>query len=226
MMEFRNILVDSFTYPFKDIQKVAILIVIFLGSFLIVPFFIGLGYLFKIVDHALHGNEGFPDYGSIKDLLSRGLKFFGFKLIYSLIFGLFLMMVSLPLTYSVTNHPTMLIINQIIYFIISYLIQWLSILGLANMVYNRRFLSGINFSQIFGRMAMIGHKKYAWYVLVYLIIIFLIQIPGQILNFYGDKLPSGVFAILIVWCIIAAFYISIVGSRFSGLMYPQESQGE
>ncbi|UTB31492.1 MAG: DUF4013 domain-containing protein [Methanobacterium sp. ERen5] len=226
MIEFRNILIDSFIYPFKDIRKIAILIIIFLGSFLIVPLFIGFGYLLKIVDHTLQGNDGFPDYGSLSDLLSRGLKFFAINLIYSLLFGLFVMMASLPFVYSVTNHSTLLIINQIISFIISYIINWLFVLGLANMVYNRRFSSGINFSQIFGRIAMFGHKKYSWYILLYSIIIFLIQIPGLIMNLFGDKLPSSAFAILIGWNIIALLYISIVKSRFSGLMYPQKSHVE
>ncbi len=171
-MEFRNILLDSFTYPFKDIKKVAILIIIFLGSFLIVPFFVGVGYLLKIVDHTLQGNDGFPDYGSLRDLLSRGWKYFALSLIYSIITGLFMMMVSVPFIFSITNHTTLLIINQITTFIITYLIQWLFILGLANMVYKQSFFSGINFSQIFGRMAEIGHQKYAWYILIYSIIIY------------------------------------------------------
>ena len=91
-MDIGNVILDSLRYPTSNWSKVVILGVLFLSSFFIIPLFLALGYLFRVVKSSLAGAEELPDFESWGEMMVDGLRLFLVYLIYTLpalIIGIF-----------------------------------------------------------------------------------------------------------------------------------------
>jgi hypothetical protein len=91
-MDIGDVISDSLRYPTSNWSKVVILSVLFLFSFFIIPLFLALGYLFKVVKSSLAGAEELPDFEAWGEMMVDGLKLFLVYLIYTLpalIIGIF-----------------------------------------------------------------------------------------------------------------------------------------
>ena len=85
-MKSKNILIDSFSYPFKDVKKSLKLFILFLTSFLIIPGIMACGYLLRIINHSAQGIKELPEFDNWKKLLKDGLKFIALFLTFALLF--------------------------------------------------------------------------------------------------------------------------------------------
>ncbi len=232
-MNFKDVFIDSLSYPFTDLKRFIVLLLLFLGSFLLIPALIGYGYLLKIIDHTMKGKSGLPDYDKAGDLIVPGIKYYVINLIYgipSLIIA-FLLLNRLDLTALSTTLTLTNPINMILLMIVGFLVSIVFIIGLANMVYEKRFMAAFDFKKIFQLINKIGWKKYLAYVLVYSLIVNIISLftltllvptinPGSLGNIFY-------YLIFTAINIILSSYSRIFGSRFKGLIYPLEmKEGE
>lgn len=61
-MDIGEIISDSLRYPSSDWTKVIILGVIFIASIVIVPIFLAMGYLFRIIKATFAGIDELPEF--------------------------------------------------------------------------------------------------------------------------------------------------------------------
>ena len=91
-MDIGDVVSDSLKYPSSNWSKVVILGVLFLISILIIPLFLALGYMFRVVKASLAGVDELPAFEEWGEMLVEGIKLFLVYLIYSLpaiIIGIF-----------------------------------------------------------------------------------------------------------------------------------------
>jgi Protein of unknown function (DUF4013) len=83
-MDIGDVISDSLRYPTSNWSKVVILGVLFLISIFIIPLFLGLGYIFRVIKSSLMGVEELPTFDSWGEMMIDGLKLFLVYLIYTL----------------------------------------------------------------------------------------------------------------------------------------------
>lgn len=227
-MSFSGVFVDSLLYPFTDLKRFLVLILLFLGSFLIIPGLIAYGYMLRIIEYSIKGEDTLPDYDRAGDLIVPGIKL----LIVSLIYGI----PNLIITFFLLNKlhmntvvsPLILTspINMTILFIVGFVVSLFFVLGLANMVYENRLMAAFDIKRIFNLVKIIGLKKYVAYVIVYTIILNLISLLGLIIVVPALHPQSlGNILYFLVFYIVNVFistFSRVFGSRFKGLIYPTE----
>lgn len=84
-MELGENIMDSIKYPFTNLKNCIILALLSIFSFLIIPIPFYVGYLYKIMDETLQGNDELPEFGDLGDLCVNGLKLIGVYLVYIII---------------------------------------------------------------------------------------------------------------------------------------------
>jgi hypothetical protein len=83
-MDIGDVISDSLRYPTSNWSKVVILGVLFLISIFIIPLFLGLGYIFRVIKSSLVGVEELPAFDSWGEMMIDGLKLFLVYLVYTL----------------------------------------------------------------------------------------------------------------------------------------------
>jgi hypothetical protein len=83
-MDIGEIVSDSIKYPTSNWGKVLILGVIMIASFLIVPVFLLIGYLFRIIKATLAGLDELPEFDEVGEMFIDGLKVFVVGIVYSI----------------------------------------------------------------------------------------------------------------------------------------------
>jgi hypothetical protein len=83
-LDIGNVISDSLRYPTSNWSKVAILGILFLLSIFIIPLFLALGYMFKVITSSYKGLNELPDFQEFTEMLVDGFKIFIVYLIYTL----------------------------------------------------------------------------------------------------------------------------------------------
>lgn len=83
-MDIGDVVSDSLKYPSSNWSKVVILGVLFLISILIIPIFLALGYMFRVIKATLAGVDELPAFDEWGEMLVDGIKLFLVYLIYTL----------------------------------------------------------------------------------------------------------------------------------------------
>ena len=209
-MDIGNVISDSLRYPTSNWSKVVILGVLFLFSFFIIPLFLALGYLFRIVKSSLAGAEELPDFESWGEMMIDGLKLFLVYLIYTLpalIIGIFsfisMWSAMRSLSYithlnGITSTPNMLfsvlggtlLVGLIIVGLYILLIYPIMMVAIGNMVYYNEFQAAFRLDEIISLISQIGWVDLiVWYIVVFMVgivlwfigvIITIIPILGEI----------------------------------------------
>jgi len=227
-MEFGEIFVDSLIYPLTDLKRLLILLVLFLGSFLIVPALIGYGYVLRIIEHSLKGERGLPNFDNKWELFSQGIDF----IVASLVYGIpsFLVVFLLFHQLNINSFSGNLIvsnpINMLIYILVNFFVTIVFVTALTNMVYENRLFAAFDFKRMFQLIRMIGWKKYLSYIVVYTLIIDLISILSLISPYIHTSSVGSLFIILTLVGYILSTYTIVFASRFKGLIFPLEIKHE
>lgn len=226
-MDFRELFVNSLSYPFTDLKKFLILFVLSILSILLVPILIIYGYEWRIVEHSLKNDKNLPNFHNLSQLIENGFKLAVVSIIYGiptiitfLLFKQFTMN-SIDNFYTLSSgftSPMIFIISIIIGFFVSFVF----VIGLPNMVYENRFMAAFDFKRIFQLIKTIELKKYIAYIIVYSIIVNLISFCALIVYHTNG---SSYFVWLIVIYILS-IYTRIFTSRFKGLIYPVRNKIE
>ncbi|MCE7699355.1 MAG: DUF4013 domain-containing protein [Methanobacterium paludis] len=106
-MDIGEIVSDSIRYPSSDWTKVIILGILFIISFLIIPIFLALGYIFKVLKASLAGLEELPEFNEWIDMLVDGIKVFVVYIAYFLPAILIMIFSVISIWYSIMSFAAM-----------------------------------------------------------------------------------------------------------------------
>ena len=185
-MDIGDVISDSLRYPSSDWIKVLILGVLFIISFLIIPLFLAMGYMFRVIKASLAGVEELPTFDEWGEMFVDGIKLFLVYLIYSLpaiIIGVF-SIISLwssirSLTYVTqmsgnTITPEMVVslfggtalVGLVIAGIYALIIYPIMAVAIGNMAYyNGELSAAFRFGEIFSTISSIGWVDLIiWYI--------------------------------------------------------------
>jgi Protein of unknown function (DUF4013) len=186
-MDIGEIISDSIKYPTSDWGKVLILGVITIASILIVPGFLLIGYLFRIIKATLAGLDELPEFDEVGDMFVDGLKVFVVGIVYFIpviIISLILSAITgSSSTAAIGLSPAMigaLVIVYIIYIIVAVIVGLIEVMAIVNMAYYDGDLgAAFSFSEILDRIAKIGWGKY---IITY-IVIAIVSFIGFLIGF-------------------------------------------
>jgi hypothetical protein len=225
VMDIGDVVSDSLKYPSSNWSKVVILGVLFLISILIIPLFLALGYMFRVVKATLAGIDELPAFEEWGEMLVEGIKLFLVYLIYSLpaiIIGIF-SFISLwssvsSITYITqasggTLTPEMFfsifsgtaLVGLIFAGLYSLVIYPIMAVAVGNMAYyNGDFGAAFRFGEILSTISEIGWVDLIiWYIVVILV--------GGVIAFIGSiigiiPILGWIAILLIVYPYLYLFY--------------------
>ena len=233
-MDIGDVISDSLRYPTSDWSKLVILGVLFLISFLIIPIFLVLGYMFRVIKASLAGVDELPAFDEWIEMLVEGLKLFLVYLIYSLpaiIIGIISFISLWSSLTSMTNitqangtgvTPDMFLaifggtalIGLIIAGLYTLLIYPIMAVAIGNMAYyNGELSAAFRFNEIFTIISEIGWVDLIiWYIVIIMVGIaigFIISVIAII------PILGWIFLILIVYPYFYLFYARAVAWLYS-----------
>jgi hypothetical protein len=181
-MDVGQISSNAIKYPFTDFSKILILGIFLILSFLIIPGFLYLGYLFRMLKASVAGLDELPEFGEWGEMFIDGLKVFVVLLVYSIvpltliIIGIWASLIPIIATSNtvLAELPTISfglissfsIIGSILGIIISFFIPVI----MANMAYYGELKYAFKFNELFQKISEIGWVDYLIWFIVMLII--------------------------------------------------------
>ncbi|AEG19091.1 hypothetical protein MSWAN_2083 [Methanobacterium paludis] len=222
-MDVGEISSNALKYSLSNFKKVLILGILTITSFLIIPGFLVLGYLFKILKESLNGFDNLPEFNEWSKMFIDGLKVFFVILVYSIIpaalIGVGMRNSILPLINTQGTGPLIqstlsfgiLSGLTIIGILLGILVSFVIAVALANMACQNKLDAAFRFGEIFKRIGKIGWVDYIiWYIVMILVAIIVYSISSTlILIFIGIILVP-----LIITPYFAMFY-----ARSAALIY-------
>jgi hypothetical protein len=223
-MNISDIISDSIRYPSSDWTKVIILGVIFLASFLVIPIFLVIGYVFRIIKATIAGINELPEFDEIGDMFIDGLKVFAVGIVYAIpvwILNYIFLLIYNPGINAANAAGSMgpaliwgLIAANIVLIIIGLIVGLIAVMGIANMAYYDGELgAAFRFSEILDKISRIGWGKYLVTYIVIALIGFIVYLVAAIVGIV--LLIIGIFLTLP----LAMSYISMFGYRAIALLY-------
>ena len=222
-MDIGEISSNALKYPLSNFKKVLILGILTIISFLIIPAFLVLGYLFRILKESSKGSDDLPEFNRWLDMFIDGLKVFFVLFVYSIIpaaliiFGMKNAILSIintqvtwPLVQSTLSFGLLsglTIIGILLIIFISFIIA----VAITNMAYQNKLSSAFKFSEIFTKIGEIGWVDYIiWYIVMILV--------ASIVYFISSTLILLFIGIILVPLIISP-YFAMFYARSAALIY-------
>jgi len=229
-MDAGEITSNALKYPLTNFKKVLILGILIILSTLIIPGFLVLGYIFKIIKSTIEDSSELPEFEDWKTMFVDGLKVFTVLFIYSFIpwiliilgiWGAILPLLTVPGAGSLMDSSLSLnlisgisVVGLGLLLVINFIVP----VAMANMIHHNKLRSAFNFKEIIGKIKKIGGVSYLiWYVIMLIIIWGMIYVS----TFLIFPLLIG---IIIVPLIILP-YLIITLARSLGLLYIYEDSG-
>ncbi len=218
-MDIGEIISDSIRYPTSNWGKVLILGVITIASFLIVPVFLLIGYLFRIIKATLAGLDELPEFDEIGEMFVDGLKVFVVGIVYSIpVIIISLILTALTgssSTAAIGLNPAMIwafVLVYIVYIIVAVIVGLIEVIAIANMAYYDGDLgAAFSFSEILDRIAKIGWGKY---ILTYIVIAIV-----AFIGFLIGLLTLFILVGFILLPLVIAPFIYMFGARAIALLF-------
>lgn len=229
-MNLKEMIIDATKYSLKGrleflflgILLVSINIILYLINefhilwILIIPFiiftFFELGYLSKIVESTIWGNDDYPKFESYKNLLFEGIKGLLIFIIYMILPFCVLLIISFSYIYIYIFKTNFIILMAIIFAITLYfsllLVQIATIYSIYN---NSKFKAAFEFNTILKKFKNMNNNKFVFSIFIVFTILFLIK--NNISNFS----ELNIIISLIVNLTIIPF-LTIFVARFIGLL--------
>lgn len=214
-------------YPLNNFKKVLILGILTILSSLIIPGFLLLGYLFKIIKSTMEDSSELPDFNQWISLFMDGLKVFAVLFVYSFIPSVLILLgiwaALLPmLTVSRAGSLLNFFISQdlvggitLIGLGLLIVISFLVPIALANMVYHNKLSAAFRLKEIIGKIKEIGGVDYLiWYVILLIVI--------WVVYFISSFLIFPLFIGIIIVPLIILPYLTIFFARSVALVYIHE----
>ena len=220
-MNFSDVFVDSLRYPFTDIKKLLTLFLFFLGSIVIIPGIMANGYMLRIIEHTFKGSNELPDFDNKNELLGKGLELIVVNLIYSI--PSYVLLFVIPSQISILNSFQAIIVLIVAALVIDFIVNIFLVMGIGNLVFEKRFQSAFAFKRILELIKKVGWKKYLAYLVVFTIILEIFSlIIGLLSPFTAFMGFFSIFGTLFITLVFNT-YLMTFGSRFKGLIYPLDA---
>ena len=218
-MDIGEIISDSIKYPSSNWGKVLILGVIMIASILIVPVFLLIGYLFRIIKASLAGLDELPEFDEIGEMFVDGLKVFVVGIVYSIPVIIISIIIGALLgsttSTSLSLNPYMIwaiVLGYAVYIIVAAIIGLIEVIAIANMAYYDGDLgAAFRFGEILDHIARIGWGKYIVTYIVIAIVAFIGFLIGMLTLF--------ILIGIILLPLVIAPYIYMFGARAIALLF-------
>ena len=235
---------DALEYSAKDWKTLAILGVICLFSFLLLPAFLIAGYNYRVVNTAVHGiingRDPLPGFDDLIDMFVDGVKVVIVQILYLLVPAIiFIIFAAIAGSLTGMASSAIMIIGCLITFVAFVVCELMIQMGICHMAYNEgAFSKAFAVSEIKNVIDEIGWFEciatYLGLIIITLVISFVVAaIIGIIFTAFGMSSavlgvdPSGIFVMgaLINSAVTLFFvgpYLSIFNSRSIGLLYTMQ----
>jgi hypothetical protein len=219
---------DAMKYPTQDWKKVIILGILILTSFLIIPAFLAIGYVFRALKWSVAGVDQLPEFDEWGEMFTDGLKIFVVELAYFIIPFLFIFLsiwasISSLVALGASGNDLMpatafsafglmggLLVMGLIFAVIFGIFFTIGITNMA--YYNSEIGAAFRFREILDTINAIGWVDYIiWYIMM----IILGMIMGAISGVLG-LIPILGWALIIL---IIYPYLYLLYARALGLLF-------
>lgn len=216
-MIFSQVFKNALSFPFTDIKKFLKVFILYLGSFLIIPGLMALGYSLRVIQSTIVGLDELPDFDDSGKLISDGLSYVGASIIYGIPSYVIIFILIFSGIHDFSTNLLLIVGLAIVGFIINIVF----LLALANMAFEDKFRAVFDFKKVFAMIKKIGWGTYLSYLLVYTIIV---QVLSLVITFTNSYLMAmigfiGGFALYFLIYLLFNTFIILFGGRFRGLIY-------
>jgi len=213
---------DSLVYPFTDIKRFIILVILFSGIIFLFPVIYAFGYAIKIIKTSIDGSDTLPSFLGSEGMFTDGLRFIGTMLIYNIPYFLILLLFIhsiKQLNILTASMPYLALI------IVNFIMSILFVIGVANMAYKGSFKSAFEFRTLFKLIVTIGWKTY---IIILMILIIAQELLWLVINSLiyplsnivgGERTVTGFIIIFLMYGLFYG-YTMIFVNRLRGLIYP------
>ena len=188
-LELGDLLSDGFRYATNPYSRAVALGVLHLLSFLIVPIFFALGYVYRCIKGTIEGSERLPEYRDWGGMFIDGLKLFAAYLIIFIPIALIIFLVGVPLRFGAILNPYAMIMSMTSAYIASFIIGVLAglylFMAIPHMIYVGRVGAVFSFSEVLERVRKIGYGDYLAICIVTLILAWLLSLVGFLIPIIG-----------------------------------------
>ncbi len=223
-MSMGDIVLDALKFPFSNVKRAAGLFLLFLGSVLIIPIIMALGYVFRIIEYTVNGSNELPPFDEWGNMFTNGLKYLVVTAVYLIVPNILTFIFSNGMLTSIySGNFQMSLLVSIIGLLAALPFDLVYIMALGNMAHENRLGAAFDFNKIFGLIGKIGWPKYILYILIFAIIGFILGTIAQFSAFLRISfgLEWGLIGILV--SLLVEIYLVIYQGRYIGLIYRKGS---
>ena len=171
-MQITDIVKDSIVYPLRDWPNFVLLMVLIVSCIFIIPIPLLVGYIYRIINETIQGNNSLPDFHELAEMYVDGLKVILAMLVYfvvSFIISTILMLIAGLI--GGFGAAFFVLLNQIF----SILISIFSLFAVANMALHNDWTAVFDVKSIWELCYSIGLERIlAWYCILVLMTLFAI----------------------------------------------------
>lgn len=216
-MNFSQIFKDAIVFPFTDIKNFLKVFLLYLGSFLIIPGLMALGYSLRVIQSTIVGVDEMPDFDNSGKLISDGLNYVGASIIYGIPSYVIILILIFSGIQDFATNLLFILVSAVVGFIINIVFM----LALANMAFEDEFRAVFDFKKIFSLIKKIGWGTYLSFLVIYTLIV---QFLSLIITFASPylKLTTGSISGILIYLSLVLLlntYLILFGGRFRGLIY-------
>ena len=206
-------------FPFSNVGRAFGLLLLFLGSIIIIPIILALGYIFRIIEYTIKGSNELPPFGEWGNMFIDGIKYAVATAIYLIVPNILTFVLSAGILASIYAGDFQIsLLTSVIGLVIALPFDLVYIMALGNMVHEDQFGAAFDFSKIFGLIRKIGWSKYISYIAVFAIIGFLLGLISNLGSFM--QISFGLWgAVGIIISLLVQVYLVMYQGRYIGLIY-------
>jgi len=207
-------------FPFSNVGRATGLLLLFLGSILIIPIILALGYIFRIIDHTINGSNELPPFDEWGDMFRDGLKYIAVTIIYLIVPNILTFVLTNEMFFSIYSGGFQIgrLLITVIGMLIALPFDLVYIMALGNMAHEDRFEAAFDFNKIFELIGKMGWPKYVLYILIFAIIGSILGIIANLGTSMQISFGLGWAAGIIISLLVQVYLVMYQG-RYIGLIY-------
>ena len=201
-LELGDLLSDGFRYSTKPYSRAVVLGLLILTSFLIVPMFLALGYVYRCIRRSIDGEDYLPEYGEWRRMLVEGVKLFVAYLILiipvaAITFAAAWGSVSLGNLLNPFAAFSGMTVAMGLSFAVSLILNLYLFMAIPQVVYTGRISSVFDYHGVVERIKKIGAGRYLAVVIVVMIVAWILNLIGGLIPVVGIILISPIALLLL-----------------------------
>lgn len=200
--ELGDLLSDGFRYSTKPYSRAVVLGILILTSFLIVPMFLALGYVYRCIRRSLDGEDYLPEYGEWGRMFVEGVKLFVAYLILIIpvaviTFAAAWGSISLGGILSPFAMFSGMAMAVALSFVVALILGFYLFMAIPQAVYTGSISSVFDYRGVVERIKKFGAGRYLAVVIVVMIVAWLLNLIGGLIPVVGIILISPIALLLL-----------------------------